>query len=410
MTDIPTGDSYIARRLEGLDPDTERADPVRRAGDELPQAQVQAPATGLLGGLSRPSISERLAEGSRQLAQSDTAPGPPGGLRSNAILSKAQPTPWIPPPQPVADDSDPASADIDGLSHDAHGLAIDTGTGLPAHSGTLTPFELKQARTYFDEGNWTVADAVEEFDITRSDDFALLSEMALRSAATSTVVPEATRKLTQSEVAEAQLLFGVGKLTLSEALRKYGITHSADFDVLSKMASRSTELANGAPATAKADNSPSSSPAGPIQQSPASSLDALSSAVSPIARARTLLESCLEALVQAERPLAYANSRQYDEALFHALSEVERHIDSGARQANEAFALLIDETKGAPLSVFSNTVRTRQSHFQERNTRFKRAVGNAGTNDWDFELVSAAVIEMRQGLETLKGVLEGRSR
>jgi hypothetical protein len=114
--------------------------------------------------------------------------------------------------------------------------------------------------------------------------------------------------------------------------------------------------------------------------------------------------------MQAERPLAYANSRQYDEALLQTLSEVERHIDRGVRQANEALALLIDETKGDPLSVFSNTVRIRQSHFQERNTRFKRAVGNAGTNDWDFELVSAAVMEMRQGLETLKRVLESERR
>jgi hypothetical protein len=155
-------------------------------------------------------------------------------LRSNATLSKAQPTPGNPPPQPVADDSDGARADIDGLSRDARSVTIDTGTGLPAHSGTLTPFELNQARAHFDSGNWTVADAVEEFDITRPDDFAILSEMALRSAATSTVVPEPTRKLTQSEVTEAQLQFDLGKLTLTEALRKYGITHPADFDVLSK--------------------------------------------------------------------------------------------------------------------------------------------------------------------------------
>ncbi|NRO98361.1 hypothetical protein GWC77_20770 [Paraburkholderia sp. NMBU_R16] len=353
MTNAPNGGSSISRRLDGLDGLAAQEDGVPsqnldgRADAESPYAPPAA--TGLLAGLNRRSIRDALDNGrASRFAQTDEATHLSGRPRQDAVTPETRQIP--------VDSSAPEPPGDSGRERAARGDAgfhVVTGAASPDNAQRLTPRELSQAGTKFDAGLWTLDDAVRELGVTDPDDREKLREMAAQSAR-----------------------FAGATLVRSEP-----------------------------------DDSPHApAPVALPAEQPVRLSDATSTALSPRVQARMLLRSCLEAFRQAEAALEGVLSNQYqNDGLSEHLTKAEQHIDEGTQQANEAFALLIEETKAAPSLEFSRTVRERQVSFQNSTAQFRREIGKAGTNNWAFDRLSDALTRMRRGLETLTAVLDGQT-
>jgi len=350
MTNIPNGGSSISRRLDGLDGPGAQEEGVQsqkldgRADAGSPHAPPAA--TGPLAGLSGRSIRDRLdIGGPRRFTQTDAATHPPGWPPQGAVEPETQQIPIEPSASELAGDSGGER----GARGDPRFHAVPS-AAIPGNAQRLTPADLSTARTKFDAGLWTLDDAVRELDVADSDDLKKLSEMAAQSA------QFADETLVRSE----------------------------------------HDVSPHAPA-----------PVAPHADQQVRRSDATPPALSPRAQARVLLLSCLEAFGQAEAPLEGVLSNQYqNDGLSEHLIEAEQHIDRGAQQANQAFTLLIKETRAAPSSEFGITVRTRQISFQNATAQFTREVAKAGTNDWAFHRLRDALTSMRQGLETLTTALD----
>lgn len=348
MTDISNGDSYISRRLDGLC-SVDEADELQSPDSSINVVSPQAPAaaTAQLAGLTGLSISDRLGNGwAGKFAQTDAATPPSHRTRQDAPKPKTHPTPvmW----------SAPAAARDSRQERTAHGdpdFRADIGTAVPGSVRQLTLPEWSQARTKLDAGLWTFDDAV----------------------------------------------------------RELGVEHADDREKLSVMASQAARFADETLAPSKDDDSPPA-PAPTALPTPEQVLhsDAASTALSPRAQAQVLLGSSLAAFEEAETPLEWILSNQYqNEGLFERLAAARQHIDRAAQQANQAFGLLIEETKAAPSSEFSTAVRTRQRSFHNFKEQFEREVGKAGTDAWAFDRLSDAVMGMRRDVRTLRRVLGG---